>query len=269
METHDQEPGLGERLVLTYKAVRSHWLKLLLAFVIPFGIIAGSGFFSPSVYKSQMIARVNYMSNNEANFFLTPLRELSEAADYQALSQNLNIEPGRIKALKSFRFDKLRDRTEGFIITVNVTDISLLPVLDTAFKNYFDNSDYIRKKVTRKKNSIVNQMEAIDKEIRFVDSLRLVISKTGLADTLLIAYLKTNIKQNIIGLKEKQDELGEKFAESEGLVVLQSFSKPYAPESRFRKNSFAFGLVGGIIGFYIMYLVTNYRYRKTGVNSKS
>ncbi len=197
----------------------------------------GSGIFIystlPKIYKSRLIAHSFLLTNQEEIQIIDNWNELLSKHEYATLSQIFNCREAVLHTLKSIKGDEIQKvftptNPNGFLIEVNVTDISLLDELQAAIVYGLENTDYLKARLTLKRT---NLKELIDKTTREIEKFD--YTKKRLEDILngdeKISSLSiidiTGLSKQLIEMNEKLINYKQDLQFANAVQVLQGFSK--------------------------------------------
>lgn len=264
--SRDQEIDLGQLLLGVVKVINKN--KLLLTIMIVLGGIFGTLYYyiAPSVYESSMMLRSDILTEAYSTALTGNLKKLIDGHDDDVLAEKLNLSKEQASHLLDIKVEgietpSLSDMTENliFLISVEISDNSILPDLENGIKQYLENNEYVKKRIELRKEKFLTLTRRVRKDISELDSLK----KDFLNGSVYNQQLKSNVifldpteiyaKMMILYKEEisylQSLELNDSIQLIEGFTV---FSKAIAPK---RIKSIMIGMaIGLVIALLIMLL---------------
>jgi hypothetical protein len=207
----------------------ANWLFFLAIIIV--GLTLGavySEMLNKKYYKSTMVLSCDYLNTQILKNTIDKFNLLAGEPENIGLQEVLNIDAGTAKNIQKFEFrsfvseddvvemevlreqlnnvtaekkelvDKVIDRLEienknAYEISVFVYDPATVRPLETALVNYFNNTNYIKRRIAITRLNLEDKNKKLQGEIRKLDSLKLVIFRhyNALAD-------KTRGSNNVI-----------------------------------------------------------------------
>jgi hypothetical protein len=203
-----------------------------------------AGFFAykglSRIYTSSMIVHSFLLTNQEQIQIAGNWNKLLGKGEYQELSRILNTNEQTLRQVKNIKAEEIQKvfsavNPHGFTITVTVTNNEVLENLQKAIVYGYENSAYVRDRLTMKRIRLGNLISETSAEIDKLDSTKKIIEG-------IIAGNKTAASSIIIdgsGFNKQRVEMNEKLLSFEeelkftnAIQVLQgfsSFSRPTGP----------------------------------------
>ena len=279
--------ALLERGIFFFR--RNRWI-LLTGILI--GLLLGFLRYSslPTVYKSRMILGSSLLSSqpniqfvgstvlsNQNNIQIVGTwNALLKSGEYGELATVFNIPPNDLPAVRQIKAEEIQkiftsNNPNGFIITVWVTDNSILDTLQKGIVYGFDNTDHAKDRLLVKREKLKELIETTSSEINRLDSTKkaienIIMGKRTSSSSLIIDG--TTIGRQLIDMQEKLLSFKEELKFTTAVQVLQGFSKSKYPAG---PNLYKWLLLGLITGFAVAYFVAIIRSvnQKLKLRSKS
>lgn len=245
--------------------------RKMISFVYRFRFILG-GFFisglafglylyfsSTAQYSTRLIVHSTFLSNQEEIEIVENWKNLLGSEKSQlatAMNCNVNV----VEKLSNISAEEIlktyaASNTNGFIINVSVTDISVLDQLQAGIIYGLNNSPYVKEKIEVKKSKDRELIKKTTEEIaqlsatkRAVDSL---IRNTQANSTPVMLDI-SRVSAEMIDLNEKLLAYQEDLQFMSGVQVLENFNKGKTVRHGLLKYSF----LGMSSGLFIGYLVS-------------
>lgn len=225
---------LIERVVLFFKRYKWVFIAAIIA-----GLASGIYFYRslPKIYTSRLIAHSFFLTNQEHIQIIDTWNQLLGKHEYASLTTLFNCSENILHPLKSIKGDEIQkvfspNNPNGFIIEVNVTDISILDSLEPAIVNGLENNGYVKQRIAYKRTNLIQQIERTTTEIKRLDSTRNIIEGSVRKNELH----NDNAVSDLAGVYGQLTEMNEKLANykeqlqfSSAIQVLQGFSKIKQP----------------------------------------
>ncbi|MCW3117143.1 MAG: hypothetical protein JWM28_1225 [Chitinophagaceae bacterium] len=221
---------LVERAILFFRKYK--WVFLI-------GLIAGlaSGFSIyrslPKIYKSRLIAHSFLLTNQEEIQIIDNWNELLSKHEYTALAKIFNCPENVLHTLKEIKGDEIQKvftptNPNGFLIEVNVTDISLLDALQAAIVYGLENNDYAKPRIELRRANLRELIIKTAQEIQKFDftkkRLEDILSGNEKLSSLSIIDI-TGLSKQLIEMNEKLINFKQDLQFANAVQVLQGFSK--------------------------------------------
>jgi len=225
---------LIERAVLFFKKYKWVFIAAIVA-----GIASGTYFYrlQPKIYTSRLIAHSFFLTNQEHIQIIDAWNELLGKREYSSLTALFNCSENILRPLRSIKGDEIQkvfspNNPNGFIIEVNVTDISILDSLEPAIVNGLENNGYVKQRIAYRRANLVQQIERTTTEIKRLDSTRNIIEgpvrKNELHNDNAVSDL-ASIYGQLTEMNEKLATYREQLQFSNAVQILQGFNKIKQP----------------------------------------
>ena len=199
------------------------------------GCLAGYLLFASigKTYDSKMVVHSNMLTNQEEMQIVRNWNQLLTRGEHQVLSGSLNIDPsllGKVKKLSTREIQQVfsPSNPHGFIIEATVTDTSVLDELQAALLYGFDNSAYVREKLSFNRQALSALIIKTEEEIAGLDSIKnsfaAIISGRGKAVSGVIVD-GSGLSKQIVELNEKLVGLRRDLQFTSSVYLLQGFQK--------------------------------------------
>ena len=252
-----------------------NYSRLIVIFSIA-GLLAGLAMykFMPKQYASTLLLHSFTLSNTEQINIIENWNELLKNGEDAVLAERLNCSPEMIQQIIRIRATEIQklyipNNPNGFMVSVLVTDNTILDSLGKGIVYGLENSDYIKAKLTSRRTNLKDLIDKVKIEIIKLDSTKKNIehsinSNNPHASSFIIDI--SAINSQMISLNEKllgyQDEL--KFSNAvQVLHKFEKFEKPAAPKLF---KSLVLGLLGG---FVVGYLLSLYIYIRKRLSTRA
>ncbi|MFZ6011211.1 MAG: hypothetical protein ACOYXT_12765 [Bacteroidota bacterium] len=163
------------------RAVRQNRIKVILCFVVSLGLGSLLYFISPKVWQSKMIILSDILTETYAGKLAEKFGTLIREGNYQTLAERLSLTPDQARHVKMVRIEGVLDRETvlleedkrlNLMVTVEVTDNSILPDLQKGIIRYFENNEFVKFKVDQKRRYFANLIAKVKSEIAKLDALK-------------------------------------------------------------------------------------------------
>ncbi|MCM5527515.1 hypothetical protein [Parasegetibacter sp. NRK P23] len=206
-------------------------------------------------YSSRLLLHSTILTNSEQIEIIESWDELLSKGEYQQLSGMLNSDENTLKKVKSlkakeiYKVDGVAGNPNGFIVEALVKDTAVLASLEQGILFGLNENEFIKSRVTLKKQNITRMIEKVTSEIDKLDSTKKIIENSlraqGSSNNGFIIDV-AGINGQIISFNEKLLSYQESLKFVDAIHVLKSFSKFRNPvEPRLELLLFA-GLASGI-----------------------
>lgn len=261
MNQANDEIDLQEMAV---RVIRYFWNHLIFICVLcGLGIVLGVLAYRslPKKYESQMVILSDLLTKTYGDRMSRSLEGLIKEENYNELGAKFGMPADRIKGLswieiecfpdpKSPQRENITKDETYFVVTVDVTDRSVLPELQDGMLNFFRNNELVKKHARQREALNTAVINKIDKELKSLDSLKQYIFQRGPFKTENLMFDPAAIFSSGVQLTkmrwESQQEL--EFANSIHLVEgFTAFEKPAEPKLSYMVIfGFSLGLFGAI-----------------------
>jgi len=223
---------LIERVVLFFKKYKWAFIVAIIA-----GIASGLYFYrsQPKIYTSRLIAHSFLLTNQEEIQIIDTWNQLLGKQEYTSLAGLFNCNENILYSLKSIKGDEIQKvftptNPNGFIIEVNVADISILDSLEPAIVNGLENNGYVKQRIAYKRANLNKQIERTTTEIKRLDSTKNIIEDlirknqrpNSVSDL-------TSLNQQMTNMSEKLMNYREELQFANAVQVLQGFNRINQP----------------------------------------
>lgn len=184
--TNEQTIDLFKALTALVSLIFKH-IRLI---VLTFGLFIGASllyfYTATRVYESKMILQSDILSESYSQKLAENLNNHIQSKDYNFLASRLNLSADQAHKLREFKLisaltpmsQQMNEREKTIVvISVRVTDNAILPKLQEGIIHYLSDNDYIRKRVTAKRQQYAMLLASVNKEIQRLDTLKNKISK--------------------------------------------------------------------------------------------
>ena len=158
---------------------------------------------------------------------------LLKGGEPAAVASYFNCREGILHKVKQIKAEEIQkiftpNNPNGFTIDVWVTDISILEELQKGIAYGFDNSEYVKARLTAKRNRLQELIDKTSIEVKRLDSTKKtvenILSGKGASSSSLIVDA-SGISRQLIEMNEKLLGFREELKFANAVQVLQSFSK--------------------------------------------
>jgi capsular polysaccharide biosynthesis protein len=250
--------SLVERSILFFK---KYALVFILAAIVGIALGIMSYRKVPILYQSRLIAHPSVLTNQENIQIIDTWNSLLKKQEYSEVAKVFNCQESVVRKLKKIEGTEIQKvfsaiNPNGFYIDVQVTDNSILETLQKGIVYGFENGQYVKERVAFKKARLREMIDDLRVETARLDStgsnMEKIISGKGKSSAGVIID-GSNISRQLIDLNEKLLFFEEELNFTNGIQVLQSFSKYSKPVSA---NLIVFIGLGLILTFSIAYIFT-------------
>jgi hypothetical protein len=222
--------GLIERIILFFRKYKWVFIVALVA-----GLATGFYTYSsqPKIYKSRLIAHSFMLTNQEEIQIIDNWNELLGKHEYAALAAIFSCREKILHPLKQIKGDEIQKvftqtNPNGFLIEVNMTDISILDELQPAIVNGLENNDYVKQRTALRRANLTQVIDKTMAGIQKLDSIRSrienLISRSNAPSSSSITDL-TTINAQLVEMNDKLLGYKENVRFVNAVQVLQGFSK--------------------------------------------
>ena len=192
------------------------------------------------VYKSRMIVHSFLLTNQEEIGITSNWNELLKKKEYAILASIFNCKETTLHHLKQIKAEELQKvftptNPNGFHIEVTVTDNSVLKDVQEGIVYGFENTPFVKEKMTVKRTNLAELIEITSAEIQKLDSTKKnvenIISGKGRSTSSIILDA-SGINRQLVEMNEKLLNLRQELKFANAIQVLQNFSafsKPTGP----------------------------------------
>lgn len=224
---------LVEKIIVFLKKYKWIFLAATIA-----GITSGVYFYrsQPKLYTSRLIAHSFLLTNQEEIQIMDTWNELLGKHEYAALAAIFDCNENILHSLKQIKGDEIQKvfsptNPNGFIIEVNMSDISILDDLQPAIVNGLENNGYVKQRIFVKRANLNQQIERTTNEIKRLDSTRNIIADLIKTNQRPVSVTElTSLNQQLINMNEKLMSYKDDLQFASAVQVLQGFSKFKQPK---------------------------------------
>lgn len=187
METPSRDDiDLQELAVRIIRYFRNHLTFILIFCAGGIGLGVAAYKALPNVYESQMVVLSDLLTKTYGDRIDESLNNLIAEGNLAELSARLNLAKDKVLSIKSVHVESQldvktpqRDKVEKdetyFIITVNLTDRSVLPDIQQGLLFYLRNNEFVKMRTRQREQMYSAVVQAIDRELHGIDSLKQLI----------------------------------------------------------------------------------------------
>ena len=243
----------------------SHYGKLLLLVAFT-GLLAGAlrFRFTPNLYSSTLVIQPTLLSDPEQMALIENWSSMLKKRELPVLTQQFHVDVSLLKKVQSIKTEELQKsyaplNYTAFTLTVLVTDTAVLRPLQKGIEYALDNSEYIKDKLTIKKNNLRALIQTISQEITRLKNMQASIENNlqqqNTNGSRFIVSI-SDISGQITGLQEKKLNFEETLSFISAVHVLQNFYTPDRPTYPVLLKQLLMGFAGGlllgaVIAFYL------------------
>lgn len=223
-----------------------HLVRLLtqniLTVIITLLVSLGAGLFyywiSKKTFESKMIIQSDILSESYSLKLAENLDKHIRDHDYDFLASKLRLTKQEVRQLKEFKIvsaltpmsQQMAEKDKIIVvITVRIKDNSILPNLQKGIILYFNNNDYIKKRVDENRKKYEGLIKALDKEIKRLDTLKNKVSSGTLTNARIgnVSFLDVSGLYGMTAhLIEKKYDYMIELATVDSVQVIEDFT-PY------------------------------------------
>ncbi len=180
METPSRDDiDLQELAVRIIRYFRNHLTFILIFCAGGIGLGVAAYKALPNVYESQMVVLSDLLTKTYGDRIDESLNNLIAEGNLAELSARLNLAKDKVLSIKSVHVESQLDvktpQRTYFIITVNLTDRSVLPDIQQGLLFYLRNNEFVKMRTRQREQMYSAVVQAIDRELRGIDSLKQLI----------------------------------------------------------------------------------------------
>ncbi len=235
--------------------------RILVLFALIGSALGLAGFFLiPPRYESQLVLQSDILTDYFSNRIAENFDRLIEEKNFAVLGQRLSLEEGEAKTLRNISIETVvHESTQGeelakMTIMARVTDLGVLPKLQSGLLSYLRNIDFVKVRVRQREERYQNLIGQLEKEIRSLDSLKLKLldrkGSSGVSGAGLVFVDPTNIYGKLVELHERRIQYKNALELHDSVQIMEGFTpfnKPVFPKlSLMLVLGFALGIVTGL-----------------------
>lgn len=271
---NSDEIDLGELLLKFTKVVKRYWI-LILGFVIV-GIGSGVYHFNTQapVYESTMMLQSDILTEAYSEILTENIERLINEGNYALLAQRLFIGSNEAAQVVGMEIESLEgpkgnkgEENTIFLVTAETTSNAILPNLEKGIIEFLKNNEFVKKRVTLKRQrykALVNEMRAEGQEL---DSLKDRVNEGIVSDRQgdnLVLLDPANIYSQALETFKEEVQYQEDLELIESIQLIEGFTpfnKPVRPKMII---SVPGGLGTGLfIALAIIFILETRRYLKS------
>jgi hypothetical protein len=260
-QVNNDEIDLVELLVKIVLLVKRNLIQIILFFVIGTGLGYAYASLAPKVYESKMLVSSEILTESYSEKLFENLQSLIQEQNYSSVAPMIGLSPEEVESLSKIKIESAlkdkppsEDEKKFFLITVELTDQSILAKLQTGFLNYFEQNDFVKLRVDAKRKLHTEVISKIDEEIKSLEKF-----KTEIGDGSFFSRTKgdimfdpTTVNSKIVALTQEREALNEKLALIRSIEIVEGFTKFDKPIWPKKSVSLAAGATLGLFLVGIM-----------------
>lgn len=261
---NNDEIDLVELLVKVVLLIKRNLIQIVIFFVVGTGLGYAYASLAPKVYESKMLVSSEILTESYSEKLFENLQNLIKEQNYKELSSKIGLSEDEAESLSKILIESAledkpqkEDEKKFFLITVECTDQSILPKLQSGLINYFKQNDYVRVRVETKRKMHNEVIAKIDEEIKSLEEFKTEISDGSFFNRSKgdIYFDPTTVNSKIVGLTQEREALEEKLTLISSVEVVEGFTQFDKPVWPKKSVSLAAGatlglfLVGMMIAF--------------------
>lgn len=236
------EIDLVELLVKVVLLVKRNLVQIILFFAVGTGLGFAYASLTPKVYESKMLVSSEILTESYSEKLFENLQNLIKERNYTSVSAILGLSIDQAKVLSIIKIESaLKDKPQKedekkfFLITVEVTDQSILPKLQAGFINYFQQNDFVKLRVDSKKKMYQQIISKINEEIKSLETFKKEIGDGSFFSRTKgnVMFDPTAVNSKIVGLTQEREALEERLTLVNSVEVVEGFTvfeKPVWPK---------------------------------------
>ncbi len=127
------------------------------------------------VYESKMIISSDILNKIYATEFGENLDDIIEDENTDLLAEKLGMSLEEVKKVKSIELlpiDNNKEATSFISVVVEVTDLKILPKLQSGITNYIENNEFVKVRIEQRKNTLRQLITKTDEEILSLEKFK-------------------------------------------------------------------------------------------------
>lgn len=174
-ENASDEIDIKELFLNGVLIVKRNFLQFLISFIV--GITLGFvyGMLVTKVYESKMIISSDILNKIYATEFGENLDDIIEDENTDLLAEKLGMSLEEVKKVKSIELlpiDNNKEATSFISVVVEVTDLKILPKLQSGITNYIENNEFVKVRIEQRKNTLRQLITKTDEEILSLEKFK-------------------------------------------------------------------------------------------------
>ncbi len=236
--THQTEAIDLSKVLITLIAeiIRNFW-TIVVCLMLCIGLGLSYYFLSSRTYESRMIIQSDILSESYALKLGENMNAHVKDGDYDYISTSLGLtleEAGKLREFKIVTALTPTSQTMAekdkiiVVLTVGISDNSILPKLQAGVVNFFSTNEYVKERVLEKRKELQNYINALDRELKMMDTLKLRVLRGKLATTKIgdVSIMDFATLYEVAGdLYEKKFEAETDLALVDSIQVVEGFTR--------------------------------------------
>jgi len=239
---NNDEIDLVELLVKIVLLIKRNLTQIIIFFVVGTGLGYAYASLAPKVYESKMLVSSEILTESYSEKLFGNLQNLIKEQNYGELSIKIGLSEDEAASLSKILIESaLKDKPQKedekkfFMITVEVTDQSILPKLQAGLLDYFSQNDFVKLRVETKRKMHKEVIAKIDEEIKALEEFKTEISDGSFFNRSKgdVYFDPTTVNSKIVGLTQEREVLEEKLTLINSVEVVEGFTqfdKPIWPK---------------------------------------
>lgn len=243
---NNTEIDIIEVLIKLVKFIKKYFFFLIIFFVV--GTVAGfvASKFAKPVYKTKMFATTGILKQipDGNGFFITDSELLVESINFlndANKSELLGIKSGKLLEISAEK----KEDTDNFSVSLTLSDNEDFENISKKIKQYFEENEYLKNKLTLQSDLRKRLALKIDEEIKKIDSIKLA------SDNQIVVDASNSVNNETVFLYEKKLQLENLNKNPQVLNVVIDFYKPQPSNSKKLMVMLAMPIVFLLLAFFI------------------
>ncbi|MEQ9412554.1 MAG: Wzz/FepE/Etk N-terminal domain-containing protein [Cyclobacteriaceae bacterium] len=178
-QVNNDEIDLVELLVKTVLLIKRNLIQIIIFFVIGTGLGYAYASLTPKVYESKMLVSSDILTESYSEKLFENLQSMIRERNYPSVAPMIGLIPEEVKFLSKIKIESaLKDKPSSeiekkfFFITVELTDQSILPKLQTGLIQFLQQNDFVRVRVDQRKTYYNEIIKKTDAELKSLESFK-------------------------------------------------------------------------------------------------
>lgn len=241
-QVSNDEIDLVELLVKVVLLIKRNLIQIIIFFVVGTGLGYAYASLAPKVYESKMLVSSEILTESYSEKLFENLQSLIQERNYSSVAPMIGLSAEEVEFLSKIKIESAlkdkppsEDEKKFFLITVELTDQSILPKLQNGLIAFFKQNDYVKLRVDAKRKMHSEVISKIDEEIKSLEKF-----KTEIGDGSFFSRTKgdvmfdpTSVNSKIVSLTQEREELKEKLTLISSVEIVEGFTefdKPIWPK---------------------------------------
>jgi len=241
-QVSNDEIDLVELLVKVVLLIKRNLIQIIIFFVVGTGLGYAYASLAPKVYESKMLVSSEILTESYSEKLFENLQNLIKEKNYSSIGLITGITSEQAKTLSKISIESaLKDKPQKedekkfFLITVELTDQSVLPKLETGILNYFQQNDFVKLRIDAKRKMYQQIISKINEEIKSLENFKKEISDGSFFSRTKgdVMFDPTTVNSKIVGLTQERESLEERLTLLNSVEVVEGFTifdKPIWPK---------------------------------------